>query len=460
MNHIFIIPTYGRADLVRACIESFYKVEPWAAHARLLVVDDDSPPSEFKALDVLRHELGFQLIKNNSNGGFSSTVNAGLAYVKDHIYDIYTLVNNDIVFTHPVMEVIESNFAANDKLGVLGAKLLYPTGAIQHAGVHYLRSNRGFVHTYKNTSSDFAQANVPKFVEAVTGALFSIGRKALQKLGPLSNAFFVACEDTDYCLRAWGSGFQVYYDPAYTAIHLEGATRGVTLTEKKKINYAWHKREIESIRAFQKNFSKYQIDKVTRTVMALNKRPPTKKPRYAKLEIGSGHNPQPGYVHLDVRKGLPQLDYVCDFSKDKLPFDANTFTDILANHVIEHVSWRVLPHVLKEWYRVLKTGGRLVIRTPDLKFICETYLKNRTTPEHPDDEGYIKTHLSHTITPAWWANIKLFAGQDYPSNFHNLCFDFDMLRNLLEKFWFKDVALLDLKPVFSPGELQVEAYKR
>jgi len=176
-----------------------------------------------------------------------------------------------------------------------------------------------------------------------------------------------------------------------------------------------------------------------------------------KLEIGCGTNPLPGYVHLDVRP-LPHVEFVCDFSKEKLPFLDNELDEVMMCHSIEHVSFRCLPHLGSELKRCLKPGGKLYIRTPDLFFICQSYLANRMTPEFPPDEEYLKKHFGE-ITIGWWANLKLYAGQEYPSNFHMHCFDFEMINNWLLALGFK-VERNTMGKDYSPGELQIEATKK
>lgn len=436
-----IIPTHGKLELVQKCIATFRKYETDPRY-EIIVVDDGSPERDAHFLQQYSREAGFKLVVNAGNRGFAHAVNRGI----DETAGRYLLLcNNDIEFTGNVLEKFWNAFSLHSDTGVVGARLFYPDGRLQHGGIHYNATNKSFVHTYSG-------AEQSKYCIAVTGALMMIDRVLLRTVGLLNEQYFLACEDTEYCLRAWHKGYRVYYEASITAIHAEGATRGNTPQKKRHANPQWMQKEAQAIRTFQSTLKDYRIGKLLKLVEEANT--PMKK-----IEVGSGYNPHPGYLHLDIRKGLPQLDYVCDFAKQKLPFKNEEVDEILANHVIEHISFRRLPHVVSEWARVLKRGGKLVLRTPDLKFICEKYLKNETTPEWPGDEQYIKDHLSGRVTPAWWANIKLFSGQDYEANFHHVCFDFPMLRELLEKYGFGTVERIKLEKEFSPGELQVQAFK-
>jgi predicted SAM-dependent methyltransferase len=177
-----------------------------------------------------------------------------------------------------------------------------------------------------------------------------------------------------------------------------------------------------------------------------------------KIEVGSGGNPQSGYVHCDVDERMPHLEAVCRMGKEALPFPDNCASELLSNHSIEHVSWLDVEFVVKDWFRVLQPGGRLFLRTPDLEFICKTYLERKTTKEHPVDESNM-VRIFGDCGPSEWANIKLFAGQNYSGNFHMFALDMDMATRLFTRCGFKKISRLNIQPVFSPGEIQLEAYK-
>ena len=108
--------------------------------------------------------------------------------------------------------------------------------------------------------------------------------------------------------------------------------------------------------------------------------------------------------------------------------------------------------------RVLVPGGRAYIRTPNIRFIMERYQSGEITSEHPDDEK-AATDLYGQITPGLWAIIKLFSGQDYPSNFHMFCMDPEDLQNTFLRAGFTDVRIEQFGREFSPGEIQLVATK-
>lgn len=107
-----------------------------------------------------------------------------------------------------------------------------------------------------------------------------------------------------------------------------------------------------------------------------------------KLEIGSGDNPEPGYVHLDIQPGLKDLDIISDVRKTPLP--SNFVSDhIRAVHIMEHFchpedsspamrkQWGTTIEVVKEMYRILKPGGKFMIVTPDFEKIAKSAASQR-----------------------------------------------------------------------------------
>ena len=167
--------------------------------------------------------------------------------------------------------------------------------------------------------------------------------------------------------------------------------------------------------------------------------PPATVGREIKIEIGSGGNPQPGYLHLDCRQGLPHLDIAADIVRH-LPFKDGTVSELLSHSSIEHVSWRKVGELLADWFRVLKPGGRVIIYTPDFRYLCRSYLEGKT------DQHIDKTYIDEarrvfgTYTPSAWAMMKMFAGQEYAENFHFAAYDFELLKSVLETTGFSRIT--------------------
>lgn len=92
-----------------------------------------------------------------------------------------------------------------------------------------------------------------------------------------------------------------------------------------------------------------------------------------RLELGSGYNPTPGYLHVDLNPNAPGVDKVAsawplDWVQD------GTVTEIRAVDVLEHISYRDTTAVLADWARVLASAGRLYVQVPDADKIIRLYM--------------------------------------------------------------------------------------
>src|SRR5579864_439610 len=82
-----------------------------------------------------------------------------------------------------------------------------------------------------------------------------------------------------------------------------------------------------------------------------------------KLNLGSGQNPQPGFVNVD-KFGEPDLK--CDLEVFPWPWPDNSTAEITMNHVLEHLgaSADVFIGIMKELYRVCEPGATIRIAVP------------------------------------------------------------------------------------------------
>ena len=107
-----------------------------------------------------------------------------------------------------------------------------------------------------------------------------------------------------------------------------------------------------------------------------------------RLNLGCGDKILPGYVNVDVveaRAGA-RPDVVCDLH-DLAPFEDASADEILSVHVVEHF-WRwEVTDVLREWVRVLRPGGRMVIECPNIESACRTFLEDPRRFSREGEEG-------------------------------------------------------------------------
>jgi len=80
-----------------------------------------------------------------------------------------------------------------------------------------------------------------------------------------------------------------------------------------------------------------------------------------KLNLGSGEDKKEGYINIDFNP-LAEPDVNHDLNQLPYPFEANTFDEVVAFHIIEHLDKPF--EIMKELHRILKPGGLLHIKVP------------------------------------------------------------------------------------------------
>lgn len=225
-----IIPTYvttpGDVDVLQTAVSTLRSTTS-IGDLDVLIVDDGSPDSSLvTAVADVAAAAGAELVAKPENEGFSRTVNAGLRRALNDGQDAL-LVNADVEFIDPGW--LERMLACTGENGkpaaVVGARLLYPTGLIQHAGVFFSLLHRSFGHIYQYAPADLPEAQRRRECP-VTGALQLIRHSTLAQLGLYDEAFRLGFEDVDYCVRAFEAGLSCVYEPTVRAVHHESMFRG------------------------------------------------------------------------------------------------------------------------------------------------------------------------------------------------------------------------------------------
>ena len=143
-----------------------------------------------------------------------------------------------------------------------------------------------------------------------------------------------------------------------------------------------------------------------------------------RLNLGCGEKVRADFVNIDCRK-LPGVDVVLDLERENLPYDNGSVDEIFLEDFLEHLSGTRQRPFLMEIRRVLKLGGKVFIKLPDLERIAKRYcgLTPGTSPQHKGDAEIMAATL--------------YGGQDYESNFHKWGYDWHSLKTILESMDFR-----------------------
>ena len=227
-----IIPNRNRPDLLAQCLR--FMEFPNHFRTELVIVDNASDdPSVLAIYAQLRERHAAKIVSMNQRFNFSRMVNLGVAASTS---ETILLLNNDVQITVPgLIEQIVTH-ALRREVGVVGTKLLYGDGSVQHGGI-LLREGRGGAQTMcalhvlrgagRNDSGYLNALSSVRNYQAATGALMASRREVFMEVGEFDEVHLpVEFNDIDYCLRVRKAGYRVLCLPLDGIFHFESSTRG------------------------------------------------------------------------------------------------------------------------------------------------------------------------------------------------------------------------------------------
>lgn len=228
-----IIPTRDRADLLRMCIESIWQRSTYR-NFELIVVDNNSEEQATIELFEQLEGNGVVLLHDQSFFNFSRLNNLA---VRQASGEFLCLMNNDIeIVTSDWIEEMLS-FAALPDVGAVGARLWYPDGRLQHAGVILgIGGVAGHVHKHlRRGEPGYARRAIQhQELSAVTAAVLMVSKDKYVAVGGLDETLEVAFNDVDFCLKLRAQGWRTVWTPFAEMIHHESASRGAETTPEKQ----------------------------------------------------------------------------------------------------------------------------------------------------------------------------------------------------------------------------------
>lgn len=216
-----IIPLFNKVEYTERCLQTIVEHTDDERY-EVVLVDNGSTDGTAELLDHLDGDV--VIIRNRRNQGYAVACNQGAAAART---DQLVFVNNDIEVFEGWLEPLLETLAA-PAVGAVGAKLLFPDGTLQHAGVDLVWDDRldtlAGIHRWYRRPADLPEANELKTAAAVTGAVLAVARPVFESVGAFDTAYWNGNEDVDLCLSIWETGLSVVYDPRSVSVHHESVS--------------------------------------------------------------------------------------------------------------------------------------------------------------------------------------------------------------------------------------------
>lgn len=229
-----IIPNKDHIDDLKRCIDSIIEKTTYPNYEIIIVENNSTEQRTFDYYQKIVDDNRIRVVKYQGAFNFSAINNFGVSYAKG---DFYLLLNNDTEVISPDWMSEMTDICIRKDVGIVGAKLYYPDGTIQHAGViigiggvagHAFKY---FPHAHPGTADRLL---VCQDYSAVTAACMLVKREAFEKAGGLTEDFAVAFNDIDFCLKVGKLGYRIVFTPFAELTHYESKSRGTEDTAEKQ----------------------------------------------------------------------------------------------------------------------------------------------------------------------------------------------------------------------------------
>ncbi len=228
-----IIPIRDRPDLLARCLDGLLHHTAHPVHQVIIVDNGSEQPATHALLARLTEDPCVTVLAAPGPFNYAALNNRAAALATG---EVLLLLNNDIEVLEPHWLDEMAGHALRPEVGAVGARLLYPDGTIQHAGIvlgvgtfeggpgvagHFGYGRPGDDPGYQG------QFVTTREVSAVTGACLAVRREVFSRAGGLDAVNLpVALNDLDLCLRIRAMGLRVVWTPFATLRHHESASRG------------------------------------------------------------------------------------------------------------------------------------------------------------------------------------------------------------------------------------------
>ena len=240
-----IIPYREQIPITRQCVNSLLDLTDYS-NFNVVLADNWSDSSAAQSFrdEYARHpRVSYVRVPERFN--YSRINNLAVATTAS---DYILFLNNDVMTIRPDwMRLMVDELLANEEVAIVGIKLLYPNGLVQHGGV-VLGVGGIADHAHKMLKEQdpgyMARAICAQEISAVTAACLLCRRSVFEAVGGFDEKdLHVAFNDVDFCLRVGAAGHRVVWLPNAVAEHHESLSRGNDMVPSQQVRF-FHEHEV------------------------------------------------------------------------------------------------------------------------------------------------------------------------------------------------------------------------
>jgi GT2 family glycosyltransferase len=222
-----VIPTRNASQMLRRCVDSLAAATNYSNYHLVIIDNQSDEPALADYLAELCRREWVSVFRYDAPFNHSDMHNQLIRRLDT---ELIALVNNDVYdFSQHWLEQLVATSQLDDSIAGAGARLLYPNGDIQHAGIAI-----GVGGVARNLTSrgsrapadNHGRADSLQACSAVTGALMLVRKKAFDHVGGFdAERYPTSYNDVDLWMRLGSAGYRCIYNPQVQAFHEESKTR-------------------------------------------------------------------------------------------------------------------------------------------------------------------------------------------------------------------------------------------
>jgi GT2 family glycosyltransferase len=228
MRVSIVIPVRNSWEYTRACLASIRAHTPDDACEVILV---DNASTDETGSGLANEFPWVHVLRNTEPHPFAASCNQGASAAQG---DLLLFLNNDTEVTPGWLPPLLQHIDSDANLVGVGPLLLYPDGAVQHAGIVF-NADHGGQNFGRYWRADHPAFSGPRKYPALTAACLLCRASEFRAVGGFDEAFITGYEDVDLCLKWRERGRAMLSVPQSRVIHHESRSAGRYEFEKQNV---------------------------------------------------------------------------------------------------------------------------------------------------------------------------------------------------------------------------------